>query len=93
MVRVNDKKGVIKSDGTYLFEPIYDFAFHDVNEGVIKLAKDSKDGFFIIETSHFIEPQYDSAESFENGYASVELNGKKGYIDKQGKWFDKKPKK
>lgn len=37
-----------------------------------------------------IEPRFDDANSFENGVAKVEFEGKTGFIDKKGTFTESK---
>ncbi|MNY49846.1 KWG Leptospira [compost metagenome] len=43
-------------------------------------------GYFDKKGEWIIEPKFQDAKKFENGYARVKMNGKWGIIDKSGKW-------
>lgn len=71
--------------GTLLYEDAR--VFLDFTYTAVKI--DGKWGFTDKDGNLVIEPQYEDAASFCNGYAAVKLNGKWGYIDSDGKMIIK----
>ena len=51
------------------------------------IVKDDKWGFIDVTGRLVIEPRFDSAWQFGDGVAKVKVNGKRGYIDKTGKYI------
>ena len=52
--------------------------------GVIAFLQGNAWGFATQQGKVLIEPKYEDAHSFSQGYAAIKENGKWGYIDKQG---------
>ncbi|MDR3054878.1 MAG: WG repeat-containing protein [Zoogloeaceae bacterium] len=50
-------------------------------------AKNGKWGYINEQQRMVIQPQFDDAQEFKNGKAPACLNGKCGFINKQGKWL------
>ena len=45
VIERDDKYGIIKDDGTYLFEPLFDKVFFNPNEKYIEVMSDGKTGY------------------------------------------------
>ncbi|MHC1698098.1 MAG: WG repeat-containing protein [Geobacteraceae bacterium] len=59
----------------------------DFSEGLGRVKSvEGKWGFVGRNGAVAIKPRFDSAGPFEDGLAQVELAGKKGYIDRSGKF-------
>lgn len=57
-------------------------------EGIkyFQVEKDGKTGFRDLDGNIVIEPKFDMAEMFSEGYSSVTVGGKHGFIDETGKY-------
>jgi len=53
-------------------------------EGLISFQKGEKHGFIDKEGNEIIPCIYDSVEEFSDGLAKIKLDGKLGYINKEG---------
>jgi hypothetical protein len=79
--------GFVNTEGTVIIPNQFD-AVGDYNEK--KCAVQNKDGKFgyIDESGKIIiNPQFNAASKFKNGYAIVELDNKAGVIDESGKYI------
>lgn len=74
-----DKKG--NRTGKESVDDTKGFTLSDESAAV---KQDGKWGFMDKEGKIMIEPQYEDARSFCNGYAAVKQNGKWGFINKEG---------
>ncbi len=52
---------------------------------------DGKWGFVDEDDNFVIQPIYDEVDEFEGYFASVVLRGRYGYIDREGNWYDERP--
>lgn len=83
VVFVNARKGgLVDTDGGYVLEPKLNrlLAFTE-GKG---LVKENKKFYFVRESGEIYEGYYDSAETFEDGIAFVEMDGNWGIINKKG---------
>lgn len=91
VIRLNDKYGVIKSDGSYLIEPKFDFANNfDAKYGIdiARVLLNGKYGYINSDGTYLIKPIFDDAWHFTaSGSAEVKLNGKWGKIDLNGNFI------
>ncbi len=93
-------QGLISKDG-WIVRPFTYYQLCGFSEGLC-LVLDAKFGFINIEGNIVIPLIYEAIPSqnvkgfltwhgFYKGYCPVRLNGKSGWIDKQGNWYDKHP--
>jgi predicted negative regulator of RcsB-dependent stress response len=82
-VKVNGKWGYIRTDGSYLIEPIYSSAGR-FSEGFAAVQLNDKWGYIRKDGSYLIEPQFSSATSFSNGLATVKANNQWGLLSSGG---------
>jgi hypothetical protein len=61
-------------------------AYFDFSEGLAVGEKRGLRGFFDNKGKWIVEPKFQDARKFENGYAQVKLNNKWGLIDTLGNW-------
>lgn len=71
--------------GEQITEPILKDEKQEYSEGLIKANLNSKWGYKDASGKWVIRPQYEEANDFYHGFASVSLNGIKKVIDKSGK--------
>ena len=85
-----DRYYLINEKGEKLFDRDFSYCGTFLN-GLCLVGNDkSKYGYIDINGNVIIDYKYDSASSFsDDGYAVVEINGKCGIIDKNGKWLYK----
>ena len=85
--RVNETWGFINKKGEIRYignvKKIYDYS-----EGLaMAVTLDGLFGFLDENQKWIIEPQFNAARDFKNGYATARLDGKWGIIDKSGEWI------
>jgi hypothetical protein len=88
MTRVKDISGWFYIDETGKKLSVNSKKFNDFREGLCRSDNNSepiKIGFIKKDGSWAIEPQYDAASNFQNGFAPVRVNKSWGAIDKSGK--------
>ena len=85
----NGKWGYIDKQGNEVIPCKYEIAY-SFSEGLalVLLKLKGKWGYIDKQGNIVISFQYDYARSFSEGLALVHLNGKKGYINTRGDWFD-----
>ena len=85
LVKLNEKYGYIKEDGSFLAEPKFDRAFDfDANSETAIFKINEKYGYLKLNGLYLTEPRFDYAGNFSNGYARVKLNGIYYKLDKEG---------
>ena len=90
-VSLSGKWGFIDTKGNEVVSLIYDLYIEDKShstvfvEGLVPVKKDDKWGFIDQKGNETIPFKYQSAFSFQEGFAIVELNGELRQIDKEGK--------
>ncbi len=82
LVELHKEWVYVRKDDTILHESVVPFSM-PFREG-LAVAKHYLYGFIGPEGNWAIEPKYMGARSFKNGLAAVKLNGKWGFINKQG---------
>ena len=61
-------------------------------ESYAPVEDSGKWGYITTDGSWLVEPKFDTARLFfPGGFAEVLLDGKKGFIDREGKWHDELP--
>lgn len=84
-VQLNEKWGIVDSNGNELISPRYDWMGDEFVEDVIIVGINGVGiGFVNSEGVEIVAPKYSQAQDFENGFASVCYDGKWGFIDKTG---------
>lgn len=78
----NYQKGLASKSGKILLNTEYD-EIHQLNEGLLRVAKDKKYGFANAKGIITIPLIYDEAEDFSEGVAAVLLDGKWGFINQK----------
>ena len=82
----NGKRGRIDRNGT-----LYDYESHNFSEGLAAVCLNDNWGV-IDETGREVIPfKYDWIAPLEGDMANAKLNGKWGFIDKEGNWYDEEP--
>lgn len=82
-----EKWGFVNKSGQVKINPQFTET-DDFNEGICAVRnKDGKWGYIDTDGSLTINYQFDEAQSFKNGKAIVELGGKLGVINKDGKYL------
>lgn len=82
-VIVNDKYGVIDSDGNYVIYPDFD-ELSTLSDGRIVFKKNGKYGYMKADGNVIINPIYDYLSSFKNGIAAFGFNDKQGVVREDG---------
>lgn len=90
--------GFIKLDGSYLVAPMFD-KVDNFHEGYAKVWSTSEtrgfiqpDGSYILKSMSDIEDAIVEESDYDDvKIAGISMNGKVGYIDTAGVWYDKKP--
>lgn len=80
--------GLIDKSGNFVIQPIY-YALGDVaTNGLLafQIQSGGKKGFINTKNERVIDPEYDSANPFNNGVACVQSGSKWGAINAEGKW-------
>lgn len=87
VVEVKHKNGIIRKDGTWVLPPTYPF-LHSMSESRAAFVDQASGKWgFLDETGNVvIRPQFDTAGSFEGGLAQVQMQGRLGYIDRNGQY-------
>lgn len=88
-VVVNDKVGFIRTDGTFLVEPKFEYTIFkgSFRNGVARIKYDNKYGIITNDGSYLIEPIFERLGNFYEGFASVKDNSKWGFIRKDGSYL------
>lgn len=88
--------GYIKLDGSYLVAPMFDSAedFHD-GYGKVRATSETRgflqpDGSYMLKTLSEIEETAAAIDYDDVNIVGKKLDGKTGYIDKNGFWHDEK---
>jgi len=85
-VNINNRWGFIDTTGKKVVQPEYKDA-DDFREGLGRVkASNNRWGYVNKSGTIVIKPVFESADPFVEGLALVELDGKKGYIDRSGKF-------
>lgn len=85
-VKIDDRWGFIDTAGRKVVRPEYKDA-DDFKEGLGRVkTSDKKWGYVNKSGTIVIKPVFESADPFVDGLALVEFDGKKGYIDRSGKF-------
>ena len=85
-VQLNEKWGIVDSNGNELISPRYDWMGDEYVEDVIIVGIDGVGiGYVNSEVVEIVATKYSQDKDFENEFAAVCLNGKWGFIDKTGK--------
>lgn len=96
LVRLNGKYGYLKSDGTYLVEPMFDeaYSFNEVHREdhivmwPVPVELNGSWGYLCRDGKYLIAPIFDKASYFHwSGLALVVLDGKKGLINADGSYY------
>lgn len=91
-VKVNGKWGFVNANGDIVIKPQFDDAdyyyYTSFSEGLVAVRLNGKWGFIDKNGATVIDFLYESAGFFENGKATVKLNGKDFEIDKTGRKID-----
>lgn len=83
-VRKNGKTGLINKHHIQVVPTIYDYASPVFREGMLLVNLDKKWGFLDTKGKEVIPCMYEDATDFNEGYATVILNGSKTCINKKG---------
>lgn len=83
----DSKWGMIDlTDSAIVIEPEYEYIdTKGFKENLLRVKKDGLYGFLDRTGEVIISPQFDYAESFQDGVAYVQLDEKNGYIDQDGR--------
>ena len=94
VVEKDGQKGCISTDGKLVVKPEYDLVYDMVDDtfdketGLIKVKKNDKQGLVNIHTSKEVAPCiYSDIGSLEGGLYKVSIDGKVGYLNKDGSVF------
>jgi hypothetical protein len=85
-VKINNKWGLIDSDGKWIIQPKFDWSFK-FNEGVSSVCLNSKYGIIDNSDNWIAQPIFDQLGDFYDGLTYAFLNGKCGFINKSGNWI------
>jgi WG containing repeat len=87
VAQVGHKNGIIRKDGSWVLKPSYPF-LHSMSESRAAFSggASGKWGYLDETGKVVIEPQFDKAGDFESGLAQVEVQGRFGYIDRDGQY-------
>src|SRR5574343_100244 len=89
LVKLNNKWGYIKSDGSYLFKPKFDCAYDFHENDITIVGLNNKWGYIKSDGSYIVEPIFDSVYGFdENNISYVHINGILKKIDIDGNYLD-----
>nr|WP_237391880.1 WG repeat-containing protein [Paenibacillus dendrobii] len=83
------KWGFINVDGDIIIDCKFDkgiYASWGFSEGLVNVVIDGKAGFIDDCGEFIIEPKYEAASPFRNGYSIVKKNDRYGMINKKGEW-------
>lgn len=84
-VQLNEKWGIVDSNGNELISPRYDWMGDEFVEDVSIVGIDGVGiGYVNNEGVEIVSPKYSQARDFDNGFAAVYYGGKWGFIDKTG---------
>ncbi len=94
-VKKNGLYGVIKTDGSYLFEPLFSDRWGGFQaNGLAAIKQNEYWGYIRADGTFFIEPQFDEEVmpdygfmQFEKGVARVIKDGKYGYLLENGEYL------
>jgi hypothetical protein len=87
VVEVGHKHGIIRKDGTWVLKPTYPHLLSLSNSRAVFSDKPGgKYGFLDNTGNVIIQPQFDRVWTFENGLAMVEVQGRFGYINRDGEY-------
>lgn len=84
-VRLADKRGLIRLDGSYLLEPKYKRIYKNDRLYIVELD-DKKQGLLNSDGETLLEPIYDSISRDSAGY-DVVLNGKHNRVNRKGEYL------
>ncbi|MEO0899621.1 MAG: WG repeat-containing protein [Bacteroidota bacterium] len=82
----NGKYGLLNKDGQAITGPIYDLRPGKHSSGLISVKLGNKYGYINAKGETKINPQYDYANDFNDGFAQVRVNNNEGIIDRNGQW-------
>jgi hypothetical protein len=88
-VKIGEKYGFMKTDGSYLTDMCFDDAYY-FSEGFARVKIGEKWGYIKIDGSYLTDLCFDTAHSFSGGFALVRIGGKWGYIRTDGSFVPKK---
>ncbi|RQR52889.1 WG repeat-containing protein [Burkholderia sp. Bp9125] len=85
-VRVGDKLGLVRMDGTWVLEPLLD-TLGDFVDGLARACVDGRWGFVEPGGTWVIPPQFDDAQDGVNGEAAAVRDGEQwGIVGRDGQW-------
>ena len=70
----SEKRAYIDKKGNFITDYIFDAANGFSKEGIASVEVDGKWGYIKSDGSWLLEPQFEDADSFSNGYAAVKLS-------------------
>lgn len=80
----NGKCGIIDKNNNLIIPCEYDWLFFGIHEDLICAQKGNKNGAIDWDNNVVIDFIYDSLGTFDEGFSSVKIGEKYGFIDKQG---------
>ena len=83
LINLNGKYGYLRENGTWLVEPIFDYAYDFNSEDIAIIELNNKYGIIKSDGSYLFEPIFDYIQ-FYNGICVVGNNGKYGIISEKG---------
>ena len=85
VIKINGKSGVIDQTGKYILEPVFENLTRSIPDGEQIMYKINNKWGYVLAGGIRIEAKFDDWQLFaKNGLASVKLDGKWGFIDKNG---------
>ncbi len=85
-VRVDGRSGYINTKGEYVIPLQFHLSSSGCHDGLVQADVEGKKFGYMDKTGKYvINPIYDNARRFSEGFAAVKTNGKWGYIDTKGK--------
>lgn len=93
IVRLNKREGIINTKGEWIVEPrFYSIKQDFVSEILVVKDENNRFGYINLYVEWIVPPIYLEAKQFRDGYGEVlTVDGKKGYVDVNGKFYKRKP--